>query len=163
MNGPAGSPGILRVATCDDIPLLVRHHRMMFAEIRGKSGNPDPALLEVLAREYEAKLNRDMPAGTCVAWGVQAEDDLVSSGAISIASYVPVLHDSSSRIAFLHSIYTEQEYRHRHFARMITQAAADYCKSHGIRRLYLFASEAGRPVYEKAGFVPVPNMMLLLQ
>ena len=165
MSDPAGdNECCLRIATPEDIPILVNHHRKMFEEIREKTGNPaDPAALAALEKEYSGKLSREIPCGACIAWVVQIGDSIVSSGAISIVSYVPVPHDLSSRIAFLHSIYTGPEYRHRHYARRITQAAADYCRHAGIKRLYLFASDAGRPVYEKAGFVPVPNMMLLLQ
>jgi len=165
MNGPAGDDeGCLRITTPGDIPFLVKHHRKMFEEIREKTGNPaDFPILTALENEYRIKLAREIPSGACVAWVVHVGDRIVSSGAISIVSYVPVPHDLSSRIAFLHSIYTEKEYRHRYYARRITQAAADYCRERGIRRLYLFASDAGQPVYEKAGFVPVPNTMLLLQ
>jgi GNAT superfamily N-acetyltransferase len=156
--------GCLRRATPEDIPFLVNHHRKMFEEIREKTGNPaDLPVLAEMEIEYSGKLVREIPNGACIAWVVLIGEHIVSSGAVSIVSYVPVPADLSSRIAFLHSIYTEKEYRHRHYARRITQAAADYCRNQGIRRLYLFASDAGRPVYEKAGFVPVPNMMLLLQ
>jgi GNAT superfamily N-acetyltransferase len=165
VNDPAGNhEGCLRIATPEDIPYLVNHHRKMFEEIRKKTGNPAGLpVLAALEKEYTGKLAREIPSGACIAWVVQIGDCIVSSGAISIVSYVPVPHDLSSRIAFLHSIYTGPEYRHRHYARRITQAAADYCRDAGINRMYLFASDAGRPVYEKAGFVPVPNMMILLQ
>jgi len=152
--------GYIRFATAGDIPLLEMHHRIMFEEIRKKSGNPeDPAVLGIVGIEYAKKLVREIPSGDCVAWILQLGDRAVASGAVSIVSYVPVPHDPHSRIAFLHSIFTEQEYRNRRFASRITQAAADYCRSQGIRRLYLFASDAGRPLYEKTGFFPVPNVM----
>ncbi|OPX63369.1 MULTISPECIES: GNAT family N-acetyltransferase [unclassified Methanoregula] len=158
----ADDEGCVRLATPGDIPLLETHHRIMFEEIRRKSGDAaDPAVLGVVGIEYAKKLAREIPAGDCVAWILQIGDRGVSSGAISIVSYVPVPHDPHSRIAFLHSIYTEEEYRHRHFACRITQAAADYCRTLGIRRMYVFTNDAGRPVYTRTGFVPVPNMMIL--
>jgi GNAT superfamily N-acetyltransferase len=165
VNDPAwDNEDCLRITIPQDIPFLVNHHRKMFEEIREKTGNPvDHDTLAALEKEYSGKLAREIPSGACIGWAVHIGDHMVASGSISIVSYVPVPHDLSSRIAFLHSIYTEPEYRHRHYARRITQAAADYCRDAGIKRLYLFASDAGRPVYEKAGFVPVPNMMLLLQ
>jgi GNAT superfamily N-acetyltransferase len=87
----------------------------------------------------------------------------VSGGAVSIVSYVPVPHDLDPRIAFLHSVYTEPGHRHRGFAGRITDEAIRWCRKAGIRRLYLVASEAGKPLYEKNGFMPVENMMLRLQ
>lgn len=157
----AEDEGYVRLATPMDIPLLETHHRIMFEEIRRKSGDgADPSVLGIVGIGYAKKLAREIPTGDCVAWILQLGDRGVASGAISIVSYVPVPADPQSRVAFLHSIYTEEEYRHRHFACRITRAAADYCRTLGIRRLYLFASEAGRPVYTRAGFVPVPNMMI---
>ena len=165
MNDPAGmNEGSLRIATPEDIPFLAKHHRLMFEEIREQNGNPaDLPVPAALEAEYAAKLARELPLGTCTAWVVQIGDRIVSSGAVSVISYVPIPHDLSSRIVFFHSVYTEKEFRRRHFARRVTQAATDYCRERGIRRLYLFASDTGRRVYEKAGFVSVPNTMLLLQ
>jgi GNAT superfamily N-acetyltransferase len=159
----AGGESCIRIAVGEDIPHLARHHRMMFEEIREQSGTPaDPSVLAVLEKEYAEKLGREFRSGTCISWVADLGNRIVSSGAISIVSYVPVPHDLSCRIAFLHSVYTEKDFRHQHHAHNITKQAADYCRNQGIRRMYLFASDAGRPLYEKSGFVPVPNMMQLL-
>jgi GNAT superfamily N-acetyltransferase len=165
MYDPTGdNDGCLRIATPEDIPFLIKHHRKMFEEIREKTGSPlDLPMLAALENEYCVKLVREIPYGACIVWVVPIGDRIISSGVVSIISYVPVPHDLSSTIAFLHSIFTEKEFRRRHFARRITQAAADYCRDRGIRRLYLFASDSGRRVYEKVGFVPVPNTMLPFQ
>jgi GNAT superfamily N-acetyltransferase len=154
----------IRLAFKEDIPRLAIHHRQMFEEIQERNGTfPDPSGMAVLEKEYAGKLAREFNTGTCISWVAEAGNRIVASGAISILPYVPVPYDLSCRVAFLHSIYTEKEYRHQHHASHITQAAANYCRSQGIKRLYLFASDAGRPLYEQTGFVPVPNMMLLLQ
>ncbi|OPY44510.1 MAG: Acetyltransferase (GNAT) family protein [Methanoregulaceae archaeon PtaU1.Bin222] len=154
----------IRVATEADIPCLARHHRMMFEEIQESNGTaPDPAVMAVLEKEYSAKLAGEFKTGTCISWVAVTGDRIVASGAISILQYVPVPHDLSCRVAFLHSVYTEKESRHQQYATRIAREAADFCHDRGIKRLYLFASNAGTPVYEKTGFVPVPNMMLLLQ
>ncbi|WP_292418980.1 GNAT family N-acetyltransferase [Methanoregula sp.] len=154
----------IRVATEEDIPRLACHHRLMFEEIQESTGTaPDPAVMAVLEKEYAAKLAREFKSGTCISWVAVDGDRIVASGAVSILQYVPVPHDLSCQVAFLHSVYTEKEYRHQHYASRITREAADFCRDRGIKRLYLFASNAGIPMYEKIGFVPVPNMMLLLQ
>jgi GNAT superfamily N-acetyltransferase len=165
MHDLAGTEkGCIRIATEEDIPRLAIHHRMMFEEIQEKNRVlPNPSEMAVLEKEYAEKLSREFTSGSCISWVVQIGNRIVSSGAISIVSYVPVPHDLSSRIAFLHSVYTEKEYRYQHHAHDITQEAVKYCRNQGIKRLYLAASDDGRPVYEKSGFVPVPNMMMLFQ
>jgi GNAT superfamily N-acetyltransferase len=135
----------------------------MFDEIWDLKGETiDPAAREAVGKEYQKKLVREFATGTCVAWVVEVQGAVVASGAVSILPYVPVPHDPGSRIAVLHSIYTEKGYRRRQYARRITDAAAEYCRKQGIRRMYLFASSAGQQVYEKAGFAMVPNMMMRL-
>jgi GNAT superfamily N-acetyltransferase len=154
----------IRLATQEDIPTLAYHHRKMFEEIwEKKSRASDPALLSALEEEYARKLTDELKSGTCIAWVTVLEGRIVSSGAISILSYVPVPHDLSSKIAFLHSIYTEKPYRSHHFAQGITREATRYCREQGIKRLYLFSSDDGRSIYEKNGFMPVDNLMMLYQ
>jgi len=160
----ASEDSCIRVANEEDIPWLARHHRLMFEEIQESNGSaPDPAVMVVLEKEYAAKLACEFKFGTCISWVAVTNDRIVASGAISIMQYVPVPHDLSCRVAFLHSVYTEKEHRHRQHATRIARKAADFCRDRGIKRLYLFASNAGTPIYEKTGFVPVPNMMLFLQ
>jgi GNAT superfamily N-acetyltransferase len=160
----ASEDSCIRVAKEEDIPWLARHHRQMFEEIQESNATvPDPGVMTLLEKESAAKLAREFKSGTCISWVAVDGDRVVASGAVSILQYVPVPHDLSCQVAFLHSVYTEKEYRHQHHAFNITHEAADYCRNRGIKRLYLFASNAGTPVYEKTGFVPVPNMMLLLQ
>jgi GNAT superfamily N-acetyltransferase len=153
----------IRIATREDIPVLAEHHRKMFEEIWEKKGvASDPAGLRALETAYAGKLSKEMKTGACTAWVAVTDDRIVASGAVSIVSYVPVPFDLSTKIAFLHSVYTEKEYRNRHYADRITQEAVGFCRSRGIKRLYLFASDDGRPVYEKNGFNPVENVMMKL-
>ena len=62
----------------------------MVEEIREQTGNPaDLPVPAALETEYAAKLARELPLGTCTAWVVQIGDRIVSSGAVSVISYVP--------------------------------------------------------------------------
>ena len=153
----------LREATDRDIPALARHHRMMFEEVwqaMGKAveGVSADAVEEAYARKLRAQIN----SGACKAWAIEDRGNIAASGAISIVSYVPTLLDPSSDVAYLHSMFTEKDYRGRRCASRIIHQALEYCRSRGIKRIMLFASDAGRPIYEHVGFSPVPNMMRLL-
>ncbi len=152
----------IREASAGDIPELARHHREMFEEVweaMGKSVESSQAgtLEEAYARKLRAQLN-----GACKAWVIEAGGRAIASGAISIVSYVPTPLDPHSDVAYLHSMFTEKRYRGRRCASRIIQEALNYCRARGIKRVMLFASEAGRPLYEQIGFSPVPNMMRLI-
>jgi GNAT superfamily N-acetyltransferase len=100
--------------------------------------------------------------GSCKAWAIENEDRIIASGAITIVSFVPTPTDLSSRVAYLHSMYTERRYRNNSFAGLIVEKTIQYCKDNGIRRVFLNASEAGRPIYEEIGFCSAPEIMRLM-
>lgn len=150
----------LREGSEDDIHLLSVHHRKMFEEIWAKKGGSiDIPAGEEIEQAYAGKLRVELPAGLCRAWIVEKEGEVAASGAITIVSLVPTPMDLSSRVAYLHSVYTEPEMRGRNLAARIVKAAIDFCRKSGIKRVILNASEAGRPVYERIGFTSYPEMM----
>jgi GNAT superfamily N-acetyltransferase len=141
---------VLRDAAERDIPQLGIHHRKMFEEIWERKGeNIDISICKGIGKAYRQKLKQELIKGPCI----------VASGAITIVSFVPTPNDLSSRVAYLHSMYTEKEYRNNNFANRIIEKAIQYCKDHGIKRFFLNASEAGRPIYEKIGFHSAPEIM----
>jgi len=175
-----------RAATTDDIPLLARHHRMMFEEMRSLDANnlprdsccgpaecntgfplalaqpaappaPDFDQLEATMAE---KLALQMKDGSCIAWIAFSGTTPVASGGVSIISTVPVPEDPTLEIAFLHSVFTEKNMRGQGIASMILDKLLDHCRSKGITRVQLNASEAGMSVYQKKGFQMLKRVML---
>ena len=59
----------------------------------------------------------------------------------------------------MHSVYTEKAFRGKSFANRIVRKALEYCRAYGIKWMFLSASEAGRPIYERIGFSSSPEMM----
>ena len=153
----------LREASESDIPRLGVHHRKMFEEIWEEKGESiDPSFGKKMERAYAKKLKQELTDGSCKAWVIESENRIVASGAITIASLVPTPKDLSSSVAYLHSMYTEKEYRNNHFANLIVERAIRFCRDNRIKRVFLNASEAGRPIYEKLGFRAAPEMMRLV-
>jgi len=154
------SPYSLREATIADIPVLARHHRLMFEEILGAEHEPaDPERMAGVEKAYAGKLHHEQKTGTCTAWVVEVGDLIVASGGISRMPNVPVPEDPTCTVALLHSVYTEPGYRRRGCARMVVRAVLLRCRQEGIHRVQLVASNAGRSLYEEHGFLAVPNMM----
>ncbi|MFC1823711.1 GNAT family N-acetyltransferase [Thermodesulfobacteriota bacterium] len=152
----------LREAGRKDIPLLAIHHRKMFEEIWEKKGeNIDESKFEEMEKAYIEKLKRQFSDGACKAWVIEDGAHIIASGALSRVGFVPIPNDSSFHVAYLHSMYSEKEYRQKRCAMRIINEAIGYSKAMGIKRIILNASEAGKPVYEKAGFQPVPDSMRL--
>lgn len=152
----------LQDATIDDIQILSIHHRKMFEEIWEQKGlKIEKARAQELESAYSEKIEKQIPEGICKAWVVKNDNQIIASGAITIVSFVPVPFDINHNIAYLHSMYTEKAYRHQKCAQKIVDRAIQYCQKNGISRIVLNASNAGKPIYEKSGFVSSPETMRL--
>jgi len=153
---------VLREADSSDIQQLSIHHRKMFEEIWQKKGEQiDIAICNEIENAYAGKLNKELTDGRCKAWVIEYENSIIASGAVTVVSLVPTPDDLSSNVAYLHSVYTEKEYRNKNFASRIVQQALQYCRDNGIRRISLNASEAGKTIYQKIGFRSSPETMRL--
>jgi len=152
----------VKEASVVDIQVLAVHHRKMFEEIWEKKGQVlDETDAENIEQSYIHKLENQLNHGMCKAWVVQNGNEIIASGAITIISYIPIPNDPNLDIAYLHSIYTEKEFRNQKYAQSIIDEAVNYCKKLGIKRMILNASDSGKPIYEKYGFVSAPDTMRL--
>lgn len=148
-------------ASHEDIPILVQHYRRMFEEIlHSRNMELDKQKLKEMDVAYRNKLNEEFKTGICKAWIIKEGDQIIASGAISLTSMVPNPDDSSYYIGYLHSVFTENEFRKRGLAERVVRCILDYCKSKNINRVLLNSSEAGRSVYDKIGFKNSDNTMI---
>jgi len=151
-----------QIATIKDIPVLVSHHRLMFEEIyRLKGETVEKSKLEEMDFAYEFKLKKQIEDEMCTAWLIRVNDIVVSSGAVSLVTMVPVPFDINTSVAYIHSIYTVPKFRGNGFAGIILNSIIEYCKSKSVKRVQLSASDAGKHLYEKIGFKPMPSSMML--
>lgn len=151
----------LRAATQADIPVLVRHRRLMFEEMAVMAGGaPDPRALDAMDAAYARHAQHHLGAGTLLAWVAEDSGRVVASGAVSIYPLPPRPDNLTERSALLHSVYTEPGYRRRGLARRIVKAAILACRENGLPILSLHASDAGKALYESLGFELTSEMGL---
>ena len=159
---PQISKMLLREASSGDIAILAMHHRKMFEEIWEQKGEPlGITRADEIENAYTKKLDLELGSGICKAWVIEDEGKIVSSGAITFVSFVPNPSDLSSRVGYLHSMYTEKSGRNKKCAQRIILKAISHCKAQGIMRIILNASDAGQPVYQKMGFRSAPDILRL--
>ena len=152
----------LREASCTDISIMAAHHKKMFEEIWELKGEHlETVISEEIEKAYTQKLETEMESGICKAWVIEDKGKIVSSGAITLVSFVPNPSDLSCNVAYLHSMYTEKPHRNKKYAQRIIHNVIKHCNSNGIKRILLNASDEGKPVYQKIGFRSAPDTMRL--
>jgi GNAT superfamily N-acetyltransferase len=154
----------LRLATVDDIPVLVNHRRRMFEDMYAdKNVVRDPAGYAAMDEAYAVLLRYEIPAGSTRVWVIEDGGKIAASGALKFTDWLPRPDGQRRGLVYVHSVYTVPEYRRQGLARRLLNAMIDYCRDNGWPRLTLHASDMGRGLYEDLGFEPTNEMRLVLE
>ena len=75
---------------------------------------------------------------------------------------MPTYHNPSGYKAYIMNMYTHPDYRRRGIAYKMLDILVNEAKSKSINAISLEATEMGRLIYEKYGFVQMKNEMELV-
>ncbi len=154
----------MRQAGAADIPLLAYHRAAMFRDMGQLAAHQE----EPLQRTTAAYLRDALPRGEYLAW--IAEDGATPVAAIGGAGVQlrPILPRPPTGAedlelgpeAIILNIYVEPAWRRRGVAEALMRAVLSALAERGVRRIVLHASDDGRRLYERLGFVPTNEMRL---
>ena len=86
----------------------------------------------------------------------------MAGAGLLILDWPPHVIDPQPFRSYLLNVYTHPAHRGHGLARQLTEEAVAETRRRGIRIMSLHASEFGRPIYERLGFVPTNEMRLTL-
>lgn len=145
----------IRMATPDDAALIARHRAAMFRDM-SEVNDAEAARLEAAAFVHLRQMLADR---RYVGWLVECGGAVVAGGGVVIGQTLPRPHVlDGGAAALVLNVYTDPEHRRRGLARQVMEAILDWCGRNHIAVVSLYASEEGRPLYERLGFVPTNEM-----
>ena len=145
----------IRPATPDDVPYMVHQRVEMFRDM-GTAGD-----YPAMADAYGRWLHRELPAGTYRGWMAEsAEGQVVAGAGIIVFPWAPGPAVLDPRMVFVFNVYTDPAHRRHGLARRLMEAIHGWCRSEGIQRLALNATDAGRPIYEAMGYQVMAEPMM---
>jgi len=122
---------------------------------------PEPAIAAYEPR-YLAWLRRELRGGRL--WGYVAEDPAtrrpLGGGLLWLQPRTPSARYPRTESPYLFSIYVEPSARQRGIGSAVTEALVELVRRAGYPRVDLFATDVGRPLYERLGFRPTNHMRL---
>lgn len=89
------------------------------------------------------------------------EDTLVAAAGISFFSKPPSLTTTSGIVGYLSNVYTLPAYRKQGIAGNLIELIHREASSRGCTRISLRATESGKPLYRRFGFVDSHDDMIL--
>jgi len=151
---PAATAATIRPATDDDLDELCRLRLAFIADLRGIV---DPAFVTVTRRFFVDT----MAAGRIVSWLAVLDDQNVGVVSVLIADMPPLPERHLAHEGYIVNMYVDPQGRRRGIGRALLDAVVASAPALGLRGFFLHATAQGRPLYEEAGFVDDPRIMLL--
>lgn len=145
-------------ATLDDIEILTETRMEVLRAANSLSDDIDMSEVERQSYSYYQKALND---GTHIAYLVFDGNLFVGAGGVSFFQVMPTYRNPSGRKAYIMNMYTNPEYRRKGIAYKTLDILIEDTKSRGVTAISLEATDMGRPLYEKYGFVKMNNEMEL--
>ena len=147
-----------KIATIEDLDVLTKTRVEVLRAANKLDDTVDMSQVEKESREYYQKALAD---GSHVAVLVYDGEAFVGAGGVSFYTVMPTYHNTSGKKAYIMNMYTKPEYRHKGIAYQTLDILVDACKKRNITHITLEATEMGRALYEKYGFVAMQDEMQL--
>ena len=144
---------IIRQATQTDIPALVTLRMALFCEV-GELSEPlaDLDLWQATSRYFSTAQAEE----SARSWVAEVDGEVVASATLALFVRPPYPGNLTGREGYLLNMYTVPAWRKRGMASALLDAMAAHAREQRLGKLWLHASEQGRPLYERLGFVSNP-------
>lgn len=147
-------------ATMEDIDELVRTRIIVLRATNKLSDDEDMSVVE---EESYAYYRRALETGEHIAYLVYDNGKFIGAGGVSFYQIMPTYHNPTGKKAYIMNMYTASEYRRQGIAFHTLDLLVKNARKQGISQITLEATEMGRPLYEKYGFVKMENEMELIK
>ena len=143
----------IRQATIRDVDELVRLRCELWRAVQ--EPEPTPDLTAATRSFFETRLGRD----DFVTLVADVGGEIAAVGTVHCFERLPYAGNLSGKEFYLLNMYTRPKYRRHGYAAMLVRCFQDLARQRGARRIWLHASDVGRSLYERAGFVSKENEM----
>lgn len=145
-------------ATVEDMEELVRTRTIVLRAANKLSDDVDMSEVEKQSREYYKSA---LETGEHIAYLVYDNGKFIGAGGVSFYRVMPTYHNTSGQKAYIMNMYTAPKYRRKGIAYHTLDLLVKEAKKRGIVQITLEATQMGRPLYEKYGFVKMEDEMIL--
>jgi GNAT superfamily N-acetyltransferase len=146
----------IRRATAQDADIVAWHRARMFQDMGDVSGDA----FEILRAKARARLKEWLDSGDYVGWLATPADqpEMVVGGAgVQLQPILPRPVKASTvgegRQGTVVNVFTEPQWRRRGIAGLLIKEIITWSKDEHLDRLLLHASDEGRSLYERLGFI----------
>lgn len=145
-------------ASLADIDILTKTRVIVLRAANKLDDSADMQEVEQESTAYHANALKD---GSHVAYMAYDDIQIVGAGGVSFYQVMPTCSNPSGKKAYIMNMYTHPDYRRQGIAWHTLDLLVKEAKDRGISAISLEATEMGRPLYVKYGFVALHSEMVL--
>jgi GNAT superfamily N-acetyltransferase len=150
----------IREATIADLDTILHHRWSMFQDM----GCRDQAALRAMQSTSMPFFAQRLSTGAYHGWLVEEDSGrVVAGGGVLIFEYHSSPFDPLPRRPMIVNLYTDPAYRRIGIAGALLEVMIKWCREEGFGSVMLHASDQGRPLYQRLGFLPTNEMRLMLR
>jgi GNAT superfamily N-acetyltransferase len=151
----------IRRAIAQDADIVAWHRARMFQDMGDVSGDA----FEILRTKARAQLEQWIDSGDYIGWlatPANKPEMVVAGAGVQLQPILPrpvgVSTIGEGRQGTILNVFTEPQWRRRGIAGLLIQEIIIWSRNEQLDRLILHASDEGRSIYEKLGFVASNEM-----
>ncbi len=154
----------IRLATVADVSLIADHRARMFRDM----GLVPDQIFDSFRARCETRLREMLESGEYVGWLARPNEQretIVAGAGVQLrrvlphpAGESPEITIAEGRHAIIINVFTEPEWRRRGLATLLLREVINWARTERLDRLVLHASDEGRSVYERLGFIQTNEM-----
>ncbi len=154
MNTPS-----IRLANIEDLEALTALRIAFLRDVGNLTDEADvPEMMEATHRYLAEK----MPTNEFMAWVAEVDGHIVAMSGLVFYERLALVGNPAGLHAYVLNMYTVPEFRRRGLASALLRDIIAYVKENtAAKRIWLHATDDGRPVYEKLGFGAGATEMVL--
>ena len=146
----------IRRATLQDVDVIAWHRARMFQDM----GDVSDDAFEILRAKARLRLTEWLESGDYIGWLATPADKretVVGGAGVQLQSILPRPLDASTigegPQGTIVNVFTEPQWRRRGIAGLLMKEIITWSKDEHLDRLLLHASDEGRSLYERLGFI----------
>ena len=136
----------------------VNRFRGVVCDGKKLSNDVDMSLVEKESYEYYKSA---LETGEHIAYLVYDNETFIGAGGVSFYNVMPTYHNPTGKKAYIMNMYTASEYRRQGIAFHTLDLLVKDAKEQDMLQIALEATDMGRPLYERYGFVKMEDEMEL--
>lgn len=148
-----------RKATLADIEMLTETR---IEVLRSANQLRDDVDMSEVKKQSFAYYQNALKNDTHLAYLIFDDETFVGAGGICYFQVMPTYHNPTGEKAYIMNMYTKSDYRRQGIAFKTLELLVADARKRGITSISLEATELGRPLYTKFGFVKMNDEMELV-